>query len=131
MLDAGELTPQFRTLSESPVPHRGTEMEVENRAAWEGEFRSRGGAPEAEWFGRMMPLGESGSPESYSIDEIRPDSTRCRIIASSSGVRDTSSHDLLSGHSKIDIVRWGSAGSCYRTSRFARSLIRSRRLGPA
>ena len=46
------------------------EVEVESFAAWEGSFRESMARPWiGEWFGRMMPLVESGSREFYNIVE--------------------------------------------------------------
>ena len=72
MRDAGELTPQFRILSDVTGPFFTvvTEIVVENLAAWEGEFRTSMERPwMGEWFSRMMPLVESGSREFYNIVE--------------------------------------------------------------
>jgi hypothetical protein len=45
-----------------------TEVEVEDFAAWEGTFRKSMARPwVGEWFGRMMPLVESGSREFYAL----------------------------------------------------------------
>ncbi len=47
-----------------------TEVEVESLADWEGSFRESMSRPwMGEWFGRMMPLVESGSREFYTIVE--------------------------------------------------------------
>ena len=47
-----------------------TEFEVESFAAWEQWFQQSMTRPEmGEWFGRMMPLVESGSREFYNIVE--------------------------------------------------------------
>ena len=47
-----------------------TEVEVESLAAWEGSFSKSMGRPwMREWFGKMMPLVESGSREFYRIVE--------------------------------------------------------------
>jgi hypothetical protein len=72
MRDAGELTPQFRILTDVTGPFFTvvTEIEVENLAAWEGEFRESMKRPWMdEWFSRMMPLVESGRREFYNIVE--------------------------------------------------------------
>jgi hypothetical protein len=72
MRDAGELTPQFRILTDVTGPFFTvvTEIEVENLAAWEGGFRESMKRPwMEEWFSRMMPLVESGSREFYNIVE--------------------------------------------------------------
>jgi hypothetical protein len=72
MRDAGELTPQFRILTDVTGPFFTvvTEIEVENLAAWEGGFRESMERPwMGEWFSRMMPLVESGSREFYNLVE--------------------------------------------------------------
>ncbi len=47
-----------------------TEAEVESFAAWERSFQEEMNRPwMGEWFGRMMPLVESGSREFYNIVE--------------------------------------------------------------
>ena len=47
-----------------------TEYEVENLGAWERTFQEGMSQPWlGEWFGRMMPLVESGSREFYTIVE--------------------------------------------------------------
>ena len=47
-----------------------TEIEVENFAAWEGTFSASMGRPwVGEWFGRMVPLVESGGREFYHVVE--------------------------------------------------------------
>ena len=47
-----------------------TEFEVESLAAWEGTFREAMNQPWiGEWFGRMVPLVESGSREFYNVVE--------------------------------------------------------------
>ena len=70
MRDAGELSPQFRILTDASGPFFTvvTETEVESFAAWEGGFREAMERPwMEEWFSRMMPLVESGSREFYTI----------------------------------------------------------------
>ena len=70
MRDAGELSPQFRILTDASGPFFTvvTETEVKNFAAWESGFREAMGQPwMEEWFSRMMPLVESGSREFYTI----------------------------------------------------------------
>ena len=72
MRDAGELSPQFRILTDASGPFFTvvTETEVENLAAWESGFRDAMEQPwMEEWFSRMMPLVESGSREFYTIVE--------------------------------------------------------------
>ena len=45
-----------------------TEVEVESLAAWEGRFSEAMARPwTGEWFGRMVPLVESGSREFYNL----------------------------------------------------------------
>ncbi len=47
-----------------------TEAEIESFAAWEETFREVMTRPWIdEWFGRMMPLVESGSREFYNVVE--------------------------------------------------------------
>ena len=47
-----------------------TEFEVESFAAWEQTFQRIMTMPDmGEWFGRMVPLVESGSREFYNIVE--------------------------------------------------------------
>jgi hypothetical protein len=70
MRDEGELSPQFRILTDASGPFFTvvTETEVESFAAWESGFREAMGRPWMEdWFSRMMPLVESGSREFYTI----------------------------------------------------------------
>ena len=72
MRDDGELMPQFRIVTEITGPFFTvvTEIEVENLAAWEGEFRKSMQRPWiGEWFSQMMPLVESGRREFYNIVE--------------------------------------------------------------
>jgi hypothetical protein len=72
MRDAGELSPQFRILTDASGSFFTvvTETEVENFAAWESGFRESMERPwMEEWFSRMMPLVESGSREFYTIVE--------------------------------------------------------------
>lgn len=72
MRDAGELSPQFRILTDASGPFFTvvTETEVENFAAWESGFREAMERPwMEEWFSRMMPLVESGSRDFYAIVE--------------------------------------------------------------
>ena len=72
MRDAGELSPQFRILTDASGPFFTvvTETEVENFAAWESGFREAMEQPWMEdWFSRMTPLVESGSREFYTIVE--------------------------------------------------------------
>ena len=72
MQEAGETTPRFRILTDATGPFFTvvTEIEVENFAAWEGEFSTAMNRPwMGEWFSRMMPLVESGRREFYTIVE--------------------------------------------------------------
>jgi hypothetical protein len=72
MRDAGELSPQFRILTDVTGPFFTvvTEVEVESLAAWEGGFQAAMNQPwMGEWFGRMQPLVESGRREFYTIVE--------------------------------------------------------------
>ena len=72
MRDAGELSPQFRILTDASGPFFTvvTETEVESFAAWEEGFRQSMERPwMEEWFSRMVPLVESGSREFYTIVE--------------------------------------------------------------
>lgn len=68
MREAGGGVPQFRILTDASGPFFTvvTEAEVESFAAWEGSFRSMDHPWMGEWFGRMMPLVESGSREFYT-----------------------------------------------------------------
>ena len=68
--EAGELAPQFRILTDATGPFFTvvTETEVESLAAWESGFQESMGQPwMGEWFGRMVPLVESGSREFYHV----------------------------------------------------------------
>ena len=70
MRDAGELSPQIRILTDASGPFFTvvTETEVESFATWESGFREAMERPwMEEWFGRMVPLVESGSREFYSV----------------------------------------------------------------
>ncbi len=67
---AGGAAPRMRILTDASGPFFTvvTEIEVESFAAWEGSFRESMERPwMGEWFGRMMPLVESGSREFYNI----------------------------------------------------------------
>lgn len=64
--------PRFRILTDASGRFFTvvTEVEVENFAAWEGNFQESMDRPSmGEWFGRMMPLVESGSREFYTLVE--------------------------------------------------------------
>lgn len=64
--------PRFRILTDATGPFFTvvTEVEVKNFAAWEGPFREAMARPwMGEWFGRMMPLVESGRREFYNVVE--------------------------------------------------------------
>lgn len=70
--EGGEAGVSFRILTDASGPFFTvvTETEVENLAAWEGGFREAMSQPwMEEWFGRMMPLVESGSREFYNVVE--------------------------------------------------------------
>jgi hypothetical protein len=70
--EEGTSGPRFRILTDVSGPFFTviTEAEVENLAAWEGSFREgMSRAWTAEWFGRMVPLVESGSREFYNLVE--------------------------------------------------------------
>ena len=72
MREEGGTGPRFRILTDASGPFFTvvTEVEVESFAAWEGSFSESMARPwMGEWFGRMMPLVESGSREFYSIVE--------------------------------------------------------------
>src|SRR5262245_16275327 len=72
MREDGPDTPRFRILTDVPGPFFTvvTEVEVENLAAWEGRFTTAMARPWlGEWFGRMLPLVESGSREFYTLVE--------------------------------------------------------------
>jgi hypothetical protein len=63
---------RFRILTDATGPFFTvvTEVEVESLAAWEGSFSETMNQPwMGEWFGRMMPLVESGSREFYNLVE--------------------------------------------------------------
>ncbi len=70
--EAGGAAPRFRILTDASGPFFTvvTEVEVENFAAWEGSFREgMARSWTGEWFGRMMPLVESGRREFYTVVE--------------------------------------------------------------
>ncbi len=72
MQEGGGSGPRFRILTDVTGPFFTvvSEVEVESLAAWEGGFRESMDRPwMGEWFGRMMPLVESGSREFYNIVE--------------------------------------------------------------
>jgi hypothetical protein len=72
MQEAGGAAPRFRILTDASGPFFTvvTELEVESFAAWEGSFRETMAQPwMGEWFGRMLPLVESGSREFFNIVE--------------------------------------------------------------
>ncbi len=72
MQEAGGTPPRFRILTDVSGPFFTvvTEVEVESLAAWEGSFRESMARPwMGEWFGRMMPLVESGSREFFNVVE--------------------------------------------------------------
>ena len=70
--EGGATAPRFRILTDATGPFFTvvTEVEVESLAAWEGSFRESMARPWMnEWFGRMMPLVESGRREFYNVVE--------------------------------------------------------------
>ncbi len=70
--EAGGTAPRFRILTDLSGPFFTvvTEVEVASFADWEGRFRELMDRPwMGEWFGRMMPLVESGSREFYTVVE--------------------------------------------------------------
>ena len=70
--EEGGTGPRFRILTDAAGPFFTvvTETEVENFAAWEGSFREAMNRPwMGEWFGRMMPLVESGRREFFNLME--------------------------------------------------------------
>ena len=70
--EAGGTALRFRILTDASGPFFTVvaEAEVANFAAWEGAFREGMARPwMGEWFGRMMPLVESGSREFYNVVE--------------------------------------------------------------
>ena len=72
MQEDGGPVPRFRLLTDLSGPFFTvvSEVEVESLAAWEGRFREAMDRPwMGEWFGRMMPLVESGSREFYTVVE--------------------------------------------------------------
>ena len=72
MREAGGIAPRFRILTDATGPFFTvvTEVEVESLADWEGSFRESMERPwMGEWFGRMVPLVESGSREFYRVVE--------------------------------------------------------------
>jgi hypothetical protein len=61
----------FRVLTDLSGPFFTvvTEYELENLAAWEGFIANAFSDPKfGEWFGRMMPLVETGRREFYTIE---------------------------------------------------------------
>jgi hypothetical protein len=72
MQESGELMPRFRILTDASGTFFTvvTENEVENFAAWESGFSESMNQPwMGEWFGRMMPLIDSGRRDFYNIVE--------------------------------------------------------------
>jgi hypothetical protein len=64
--------PPFRILTDASGPFFTvvTEIEVENFATWEGQFSQTMARPwMGEWFGRMVPLIDSGSRNFFNIVE--------------------------------------------------------------
>lgn len=67
---SGGMAARFRILTDVSGPFFTvvTEVEVESLGDWEGRFRESMDQPwMAEWFGRMVPLVESGSREFYNV----------------------------------------------------------------
>jgi hypothetical protein len=72
MEEASGAAPRFRILTDASGTFFTvvTEVEVESFAVWEEGFRESMNRPwMGEWFGRMVPLVESGSREFYNIVE--------------------------------------------------------------
>ena len=72
MREAGEAQPPFRILTDASGPFFTvvTESDVDNFAAWEALFSEAMAQPwMEEWFGRMMPLVDSGRREFYHVVE--------------------------------------------------------------
>jgi hypothetical protein len=72
MREAGEAQPPFLILTDASGPFFTvvTESDVENFADWESKFSEAMAQPwMEEWFGRMMPLVESGRREFYHVVE--------------------------------------------------------------
>jgi hypothetical protein len=72
MRDAGGSWPRFRILTDASGPFFTvvTEVEADDFAAWEQGFSEAMAQPwMSDWFGRMMPLVESGSREFYHVVE--------------------------------------------------------------
>lgn len=72
MQEEGGTGPRFRILTDASGPFFTviTEVEIESLAAWEGSFQESMSRPWiGEWFGKMMPLVESGSREFYNVVE--------------------------------------------------------------
>jgi hypothetical protein len=70
--EEGAGAPRFRILTDASGRFFTvvTEVEVESLADWEGRFSASMNRPwVGEWFGRMMPLVESGSREFYTLVE--------------------------------------------------------------
>jgi len=72
MQESGVAMTRFRILTDASGPFFTvvTENEAENFAAWEGGFSEAMSNPwMGEWFGRMMPLVESGHRDFYNLVE--------------------------------------------------------------
>ncbi len=72
MQNEGQTMPRFRILTDASGPFFTvvTENEVENFAEWEGRFsESMNKSWMGDWFGRMMPLVESGRRDFYTVVE--------------------------------------------------------------
>ena len=72
MQESGVERIRFRILTDASGPFFTvvTESEIESLAAWESTFSEGMNQPwMGEWFGRMMPLVDSGSREFYTLVE--------------------------------------------------------------
>lgn len=72
MRESGGAVSPFRILTDASGPFFKvvTEIETENFAEWESGFSETMNQPwMGEWFGKMMPLVESGSRDFYNLVE--------------------------------------------------------------
>lgn len=72
MQEGGETAPRFRILTDATGRFFTvvTEAEVEDFATWESSFSEAMAQPwMGDWFGRMMPLVESGTRDFYNLVE--------------------------------------------------------------
>lgn len=72
LAEGGPDRPNFRILTDASGPFFTvvTENEVESLGAWESSFGEAMADPRmSEWFGRMMPLVDTGSREFYNVVE--------------------------------------------------------------